>query len=157
MMDRWKDIVEFTDQLWKYKDVILSIDKVNRIEYVQNYNVTFGLRKYNNINYIFVNNLEREKEIFKINLMEKYNIYKEFGLGKIKINGNEITFYLEPIDVKMIKYSKNSSSNFLLVAFIIIIIIIIIVMALIFIVKRYLNKKSITKTSMDSVSKLTGD
>ena len=156
IMDRWKDIVEFSDQLWKYKDVILSIDKVNRIEYVQNYNVTFGLRKYNNTNYIFVNNLQREKEVFKINLIEKYNIYKEFGLGTFKINGNEITFYLEPIDVIMIKYSKSSSSNYLLVTFIIIIIIIIVV-ALIFIVKRYLNKKSITQTSMDLVSKLTGD
>ena len=82
--DRWKDIVEFTDQIWKYKDVILSIDKVNKIEYVQNNNVTFGLRKYNNSNYIFVNNLEREKEIFKIDLLDKYNIYKEFGLGNIK-------------------------------------------------------------------------
>ena len=30
--DRWKDIIEFTDEIWKYKDVILSIDKVNKIE-----------------------------------------------------------------------------------------------------------------------------
>ena len=129
---------------------------MNKVEYIQNNNVTFGLRKYNKINYIFVNNLEREKEIFKINLMEKYSTNKEFGLGKIKINRNENTFYLEPIDVIIIKYSEISSSNYLLVTFIIIIIIFI-VEALIFIVKRYLNKKSINKTSLDSVYKLTGD
>ena len=38
----WKNVITFTDQLWEYKDIILSIDKVNKIEYVQNYNVTFG-------------------------------------------------------------------------------------------------------------------
>ena len=30
--DRWKDVIEFTDEIWKYKDIILSIDKVNKIE-----------------------------------------------------------------------------------------------------------------------------
>ena len=39
--DRWKDVIEFTDEIWKYKDIILSIDKVNKIEYIKNYNVTF--------------------------------------------------------------------------------------------------------------------
>ena len=111
---------------------------MNKLEYIQNNNVAFGLRKYNNINYIFVNNLEREKGIFKI-------------------KGNENTFYLGPIDVIIIKYSESSSSNYLLVTFIIIIIINIIVVALIFIVKRYLNKKSINKTCLDSVYKLTSD
>ena len=66
--DRWKDIIEFTDEIWKYKDVILSIDKVNKIEYIQNNNVSFRQWKYNNSNYIAIVNLEREKEIFKINL-----------------------------------------------------------------------------------------
>ena len=72
--DRWKDIVEITDQLWEYKDIILSIDKVNKIKYVQNNNVTFRQWKYNNSNYIAVNNLERRKEIFKIDLLDKYEI-----------------------------------------------------------------------------------
>ena len=29
--ERWKDVIEFTDEIWKYKDVILSIDKVNKV------------------------------------------------------------------------------------------------------------------------------
>ena len=68
--ERWKDIIVLTDEIWKYKDVFLSVDKVNKIEYVQNNNVTFGQWKYNNINYIAIVNLEREKETFKINLLE---------------------------------------------------------------------------------------
>ena len=54
MTERWKDIIEFTEQLWKYKDIVLSIDKVNKIKYVQNINITFEQRKYNNSNYIFL-------------------------------------------------------------------------------------------------------
>ena len=84
IMERWKDIIEFTDQIWKYKDVILSIDKVNKIKYEQNNNVTFRQWKYNNSNYIVVNNLERKKDIFKIDLLDNYNIHKEFGLGNFK-------------------------------------------------------------------------
>ena len=54
----------------------------------------------------------------------------------------------------MIKYTKSSSkSNYLLITFIIIILIIIVV-ASIFFVKKYLNKKSMTNTFIDSVSKL---
>ena len=29
---RWKDVIELTDQIWEYKDMILSIEKVDRIE-----------------------------------------------------------------------------------------------------------------------------
>ena len=39
--DCWKDVIELTENIWKYKDVILSIDKVDKIEYTQNLNVTF--------------------------------------------------------------------------------------------------------------------
>ena len=113
--ERWKDIIALTDEIWKYKDVFLSVDKVNKIEYVQNYNVTFGQWKHNNINYIAIVNLEREKETFKINLLEQYIIHKEFGLGIFKINGNEINFNLEPIDVILIKLIKNSSNNTLII------------------------------------------
>ena len=120
-------------------------------------NVTFGQWKYNNNNYIVVNNLERKKDILKIDLLDNYNIHKEFGLGSFKKDGTKIIFNLEPIDVIMIKYSKNSSkSNYLLIIFIIIIIIIIIA-AVIFIFRRYLNKKLKTKTFIDSVSKLMND
>ena len=97
--DRWKDIVEITDQLWEYKDIILSIDKVNKIKYVQNNIVTFRQWKYNNSNYIAVNDLERRKEIFKIDLLDKYEINKLFGLGTFEKIGTEIIFNLEPIDV----------------------------------------------------------
>ena len=154
--ERWKDIITLTDEIWKYKDVFLSVDKVNKIEYVQNYNVTFGQWKHNNINYIAIVNLEREKETFKINLLEQYIIHKEFGLGTFKVNGNEINFNLEPIDVILIKLIKNSSNNTLII-FIVIILIIILVVVLIFFVKRYLDKKYKTKIFVNSVSKLMDD
>ena len=38
---RWKDVIEFTDQIWEYKDMILSIEKVDKIEYEQNSNIPF--------------------------------------------------------------------------------------------------------------------
>ena len=155
--ERWKDIVEITDQLWEYKDIILSIDKVNKIKYVKNNNVTFGLWKYNNSNYIAVNNLERQKDIFKLDLLDKYEIAKQFGLGTFEKNGTEIIFNLEPIDVIMIKYSKSSSSsktNYLLIIFIILIIIMIFIALAIFFAKRYFVKNEKTKTFIDSVSKL---
>ena len=148
--DRWKDIVEITDQLWEYKDIILSIDKVNKIKYVQNNNVTFRQWKYNNSNYIAVNNLERRKEIFKIDLLDKYEISKQFGLGTFEKNGTEIIFNLEPIDVIMIKNSKSSSSsktNYLLIIFIILIIIMIFIALAIFFAKRYFVKNEKRKHS----------
>ena len=80
IVERWKEVIELTDEIWKYKDVILSIDKVNKIEYTNNYNVTFKQLKYNKTNYIVIVNLERRKEIFKIDLLDKYKIQKEFGL-----------------------------------------------------------------------------
>ena len=89
--------------------------------------------------------------------MDNYNIYKEFGLGNFKKNGTEIIFNLEPIDVIMIKYSKNSSKSYYLLIIFIIIIIIIIIAAMIFIFKRYLNKKVKTKIFIDSVSKLMNE
>ena len=55
-------------------------------------------RKYNNSNYIFVNNLERQKETFKIDLLDTYDISKEIGLGTFKKNGTQIIFNLERID-----------------------------------------------------------
>ena len=54
--ERWEDVIKFTDEIWKYKDVILSIDKVNKIEYTNNYNVSFRQWKYNKINYIVIVN-----------------------------------------------------------------------------------------------------
>ena len=154
---RWKDIIEFTDEIWKYKDVILSIDKVNKIEYIENNNVVFKHWKYNNNNYIAIVNLETEKEIFIIDLLDKYNINKEFGLGTFEKNGTEIILNLEPIDVMMIKFSKNSSnSNNLLIAFLIIIIIIVFIALVVFFFRK-LKIKYDTKIFVDSVSKLMND
>ena len=34
--ERWKDVIKFTNEIWEYKDIILSIDKVNTIEYIKN-------------------------------------------------------------------------------------------------------------------------
>ena len=158
VVERWKDVIKFTDEIWEYKDVILSIDKVNKIEYTKNYNVSFKQWKYNKTNYIVIVNLEREKEIFKINLLDDYKIHKEFGLGNYLKNGTELIFNLEPIDVIMITYSKNSKSNIFVIFLIIIIIIIIIDLIGFFARKCLLNKnKYETKTFVDSASKLMGD
>ena len=155
--DVWKNVTELTEHIWKYKDLILSIDEINKIEFTKNLNVTFRQWKYNKTNYIVVVNLEREKEIFKIDLLDKYKIVKEFGLGNYKKNGTEIIFNLEPIDVIMIKYTKNSKkSNFLLIFFIVIIIIILIAAAAFF-AKKYFLKKYKTKVFVESVSKLMND
>ena len=152
---RWRDVITFIDEIWKYKDIILSIDKVNKIEYTQNYNVSFRQWRYNKNNYIAIVNLERSKETFKINLLDKYKINKEFGLGKYKKNGTELIFDLEPIDVIMIKFSKAKSNA--LVIFLIIIIIIIIIGVIVFFVRKYLMNKYRTKNFIDSVSKLMND
>ena len=56
--------------------------------------------------------MERKNEIFEINLLNEYKVNKEFGLGTFKQNKNIIIFYLESIDVLMIKYYIDNSSNF---------------------------------------------
>ena len=81
---RWKDIIELTDQIWQYKDMILSIEKVHQIEYTENNNVAFRQWKYNGHYYIVIVNLGRKKEILEINLLKGYNVIKEFGLGTFK-------------------------------------------------------------------------
>ena len=158
LKDRWKDVIQFTDEIWKYKDVILSIEKVNKIEYIQNNNVSFRQWKFNKTNYITVCNLEKYKEIFKIDLLDKYKVYKELGLGKMEKNGTQIIFYLEPIDVMIIKYAdkSESKSNFVII-FVIIIIVIIFIIVIVFIAQKYFMKKYKTKTFIDSVSKLMND
>ena len=154
---RWKEFIELTDEIWKYKDLILSIDKIDKIEYTYNYNVTFRQWKYNKTNYIVILNLENNTELFKINLLDKYKIEKEFGLGTFTINGTEIIFELEPIDVIMIKYSKNSKKSNLFIIILIVIIIIIIIAVLALISRKYLMNKYKTKSFNDSVSKLMKD
>jgi len=139
--ERWGDVIEFTDQIWKYKDVILSVEKVNYIEYKENSNAAFKQWKYNGYNYLVVVNLERKNEIFEINLLNEYKINKEFGLGTFKQNKNNIIIYLEPIDVFMIKYNIDNSSNFNFTIIIVLIILISIAMLIIFIIKRYFIKK----------------
>ena len=154
---RWKEFIEFIDEIWKYKNIILSIDKINKIEFIPNYNVTFKQWKYNEANYIVILNLEYHKEIFTINLLDKYKINKEFGLGTFKINGTEIIFELESLDVLMLKYSKNSKKSNLLIIVSVLIIIIIFIATMIFFVRKYLINKNKTKTFIDSVSKLMTD
>ena len=70
----------------------------------------------------------------------------EFGLGTIKKNGNNVTFFLEPIDVIMIKYiiknnDKTQSSN-LIIIIISIIISIIIILIIGFFVRKHIMKKN---------------
>ena len=109
---RWKDVIEFTDEIWKYKDLFLSIEKVDTIEYIKNNNVVCKQWKVNNSNYIAVINLERDNETFKLNLSDKYEIYKELGNSTYEIKDKEITFNLSPIDVILIKYnSKNNTPD----------------------------------------------
>ena len=139
--ERWGDVIEFTDQIWKYKDVILSVEKVNYIEYKENSNAAFKQWKYNGYNYLVVVNLERKNEIFEINLLNEYKINKEFGLGNFEQNKNNIIIYLEPIDVFMIKYNIDNSSNFNFTIIIVLIILIPITILIIFIIKRYFIKK----------------
>ena len=149
---------KISNEIWKYKDAILSLDKVDKIEYTPNYNVSFRQWKYNKTNYMAIVNLERSKEIFKINLLENYEVKKELGLGKYKKNGNELIFYLEPIDVVMISFSKNNNSKSKgFVIFIIILIIIIIIGVIVFLARKYLLNKYKTINFIDSVSKLMGD
>ena len=154
--ERWKDVIKFTDEIWKYKDVILSIDKVDKIEYINNYNVSFRQWKYNKTNYIAIVNLERSKESFKINLLKDYRVKKEFGLGNYKKKGSELIFNLEPIDVVMISFVENSKSNSLIIFFVMMIIIIIIAIICLFL-RKYLINKYKTDNYIDSISKLMDD
>ena len=154
---RWKEFIELTDEIWKYKDVILSIDKIDKIEYSNNYNAIFKQWKYNKTNYIVVLNLEYNKELFKINLLDEYKIDKEFGLSTFTKNGTEIIFDLEPIDIIMIKYSKSSKKSNSLIIILVLIIIIIFIAIMAFISIKYLKNKSKSKSFNDSVSKLMND
>ena len=72
---RWKEIIELTDQIWEYKDMILSIEKVHQIEYTKNNNVTFRQWKYKGYNYIVVTNLGRENEKLEMNLLKKLHYF----------------------------------------------------------------------------------
>ena len=103
--ERFRDVIEFTDQIWKYKDIILSVEKVNKIKYKNNNNVAFKQWKYNNFNYIVIVNLGKAKEIFEIDLLNNYKVIKEFGLGNFKQNEKDVIVILQPIDVFMIKYN----------------------------------------------------
>ena len=144
---RWKDVIDLTDQIWEYKDMILSIEKVHQIEYTKNNNVAFKQWKYNGYNYIVVVNLGRQKEILEINLLKRYRIIKEFGIGTFKQYNNNITFYIEPIDALMIKYEFQHSPISNLVIVIILIILIAISIIIMYIIKRYYKKDDIKKNN----------
>ena len=148
---RWKEVIELTDQIWKYKDMILSIEKIDQIEYEQNNNIAFKQWKYNGYNYIVIVNLGRQNEILEMNLIKKYSIIKEFGLGNFKQHKNNIIFYLEPIDVLMIKYKLDNSSNSSLIFIIALILILLIIISIIiiYIVKKFyktINTKKFIET-----------
>ena len=85
--DRWKEVIEFTDQIWEYKDIILSIEEVDEIKYINNINVAFKQWKYNNMNYIVIVNLVRNKEKFEIDILEDCKINKDFSVRKIYKKG----------------------------------------------------------------------
>ena len=104
-------------------------------------------------------NLERNNETFVINLLDEFDTKKEFGLGSIEKNGNNITFNLNPIDVIMLKYSKNDkndkndkNNSVAIVSIIISLIIVVIVAA--FIVKKYIKNRNENNISINSTSKL---
>ena len=145
---RWKDVIELTDQIWEYKDMILSIEKVDRIEYKENNNIAFKQWKYNGYNYIVIANLGRENQKFEIDLINKYSVVKEFGLGTFKQHDNIITFNIEPVDALMIKYKLDKSFNSSLIIILVLIFLIISAIIIIYIVKRY-YKKDDTKKLID--------
>ena len=149
--ERFRDVIEFTDQIWKYKDIILSVEKINEIKYKNNNNIVFKQWKYNDYNYIVIVNLERINEIFEIDLLNEYEVIKEFGLGNFKQNKNNIIVYLEPIDVFMIKYKlDNSHSSFLTIIIVLIILIAIAILTL-FIVRRYFKNKKNKETGLGAI------
>ena len=136
---------------------------MDEIQTSKNRNIKYKQWKYKNDNYIVVINLERNNETFVINLLDEFEAKKEFGLGSIEKNGSNITFNLNPIDVIMIKYSKNNNNNnnnnknnsFIVVSIVISLIIIIIVA--VFIVKKYVKNKNETNKFINSTSKLIND
>ena len=152
--ERFRDVIEFTDQIWKYKDIILSVEKINEIKYKNNNNIVFKQWKYNDYNYLVIVNLERINEIFEIDLLNEYEVIKEFGLGNFKQNKNNIIVYLEPIDVFMIKYKldklDNSHSSFLIIIIVLIILIAIAILTL-FIVRRYFKKRENKETGLGAI------
>ena len=147
---RWKDVIEFTDQIWEYKDIILSIEKVHQIEYTENNNIAFRQWKYNDYYYIVIVNLGRNKEILEMDLLKRYKVIKEFGFGTFKQHKNNITFYIEPIDVLMVKYNFEHSTNSNLVIIFVLIFIIILSIIIIYIVKRYYTNVN-TKKFIDKI------
>ena len=147
--ERFADVIEFTDQIWKYKDVILSVEKINEIEYKKNDNVVFKQWRYNDSNYIVIVNLERTNEIFEIDLLTKSKVIKEFGLGNFEQKDNNIILNLQPIDVFMIKYifdnsdySDKSENSYLIIIFVIIFLLTLIILLLFIIRKYYIKKKN---------------
>ena len=168
------------------KNIILSIEKFNKIEAATHPNITFKQWKYNNDNYIVFVNLERNDEIFEINLLDEYEINIEFGLGSIQKNRTNVTLYLKPIDVIMIKYtnsnndnsnnnnsnnnnsnnnndnSKNDNSNFnsknnTFIIIISIIILIAIIIIIAFFIRRYIIKKEKNDNFINTTSELMDD
>ena len=86
--------------------------------------------------------MERNNEIFEMNLLDKCKVIKEFGLGTFKQKKNNITFYLEPIDTIMIKYKIEDSHSSTLILIIVILSIIIIVGVILYIARKiYFIKK----------------
>jgi len=149
--ERFRDVIEFTDQIWKYKDVILSVEKINEIEYKKNDNIVFKQWKYNDSNYVVIVNLERTNEIFEINLLNKCKVIKEFGLGSFVQKENNIILSLQPIDVFMIKYTFDNSGNSLLIIIFVIIILHILIVLVFFIVRKYyiIKKNKINSNSKE--------
>ena len=94
-----------------------------------------------------------------INLLDEFDTKKEFGLGSIEKNGKNITFNLKPIDVIMVKYSKNKNNNknYSIVIVSILISLIIIIIVAVFIVKKYIKNKNETNNFVNSTTKLIND
>ena len=157
--DRWKDVIEFTNQIWEYKDIILSVEEVDEIKYMNNTNVIFKQWKYNNINYIVVVNLVRNSENFEIDILDNCEINKDFGLGKLKKSGSKIIFELEPIDVIMIKYkiSNSKKSNLYTIIICVLIAIVVIILVIGLFIRKYNIRKNKTNEFIDTNSKLISD
>ena len=68
-------------------------------------------------------------------------------LGNFKKHKNNITFYIEPIDVIMVKYKLDNSSNTSLIIIIVLVLIFLIIISIIivYIVKRFYKTVSTKK------------
>ena len=109
--------------------------------------------KYNGYNYIVIVNKGRQNEKLELNLLKKpTGVIMEFGLGSFKQHKNNITFYIEPIDVLMIKYKLDNSSNASLIIIIVLVLIFLIIISIIiiYIVKRYYTNVN-TKKFIDKI------